>query len=465
MSTQPGTGLTVFQQGGQLPAHIAHFFEEAGSNIKPRTTVPSLSPQGKQWTIALNGQKIPLQRRNQDGDMEPLPIMKVVVLDHAQYRGRAYYEGTYDPNKESAPICWSDDGVTPDASLPGPFPLGTQVEPGKSRKISAACNGCPMSVKGSKVDDRGKSTVACSQHKMLAVVPDPALGIKDIPPLRLKIAITSIWDEQSPDEAAQGWLAWDKYVAWLDARGCKHTAAIVTKMKFDHNAAYPKIFFAAERPLEAEELAVIGPLSKSPDTQKLLGGTWTPAGVDGVPREDQPVTTAVTEAAPTIQPAAAPPAAEPQYIMADGETFTREQYHQSGWTDAALLEHGKMTVLTAQPAAPAAPAAPAPAPAPEVAPIVVGEPVATAAAPTATAAEASPPAASAIVIDDTPPPAAVTAPAAVVEQAPAQAAQPAPAPTPQAPTPPAAAAAAATATPPVSTDVPENVAALLEEWK
>jgi hypothetical protein len=36
---------------------------------------------------------------------------------------------------------------------------------------------------------------------------------------------------------------------------CKHTAAMVTKMKFDPEAAFPKIFFSAERYLEANELA------------------------------------------------------------------------------------------------------------------------------------------------------------------------------------------------------------------
>jgi hypothetical protein len=43
----------------------------------------------------------------------------------------------------------------------------------------------------------------------------------------------------------------DNYVDWLNARGVQAHRAIVTKMKFDPDAAFPKIFFASERPLDA----------------------------------------------------------------------------------------------------------------------------------------------------------------------------------------------------------------------
>ena len=450
MATQPGTGLAVFNPQANAPAHVANFFEDAGTNIAPRTTVPSLSPEGKTWTISLNGQKTKLQRRNQDGDMEPLPIMKAVILDYAKQRGRAYYEGEYDPNNVSAPVCWSDDGVTPDASLPGPFAAGTQVEPGSSRKISTACANCPMAVKGSKViPGTNKAVTACAQHRMLALVPDPALGLKDIPPLRLKIAMTSDWDKQSPDQEQQGWLAFSNYVDWLVARQVKHTAALVTKMKFDPEAAYPKIFFSAERYLESDELAVIGPLSKTDEVKKLLGGTWTPAGVDGVAKDQQQL----AGAQPAVDSLPVQPAA-PQYVMAAGETFTKEQYNASGWTDEQLIASGKLVAIAPEPApppaAPPAPpvAAPAPAPAAVAEVALVVEESAAPAAPAAPVTSA---------------PAQPAAPAPI--QQPAQAAAPAPAAAPAAPEPPAAAAAAAAAAPAASSDVPDDVAALLNEWQ
>ena len=461
--------LSIFNPQAGAPAHIANFFEDAGGNIAPRTTVPSLSPEGKNWTLALNGEKTKLQRRNADGDLEPLAVMKVVVLDYAKQRGRAYYEGDYDPNKVSAPICWSDDGVAPDASLPGPFAAGTEIEPGSSRKISAACANCPMAVKGSKVDRSGKAMVACSQHRMLAVVPDPAMGLKDIPPLRLKIAITSDWDKDSPQEEQQGWFAFSRYADFLNSKGVKHTAALVTKMKFDVNAAFPKIFFSAERYLEPHELAVIAPLTKSDDVKKLLGGTWTPAGVDGVPKDQQKVAQA---GAATDQLAVPQQAVE--YRMADGETFTEAQYLASGWTREQLITGGKLVPVAAPAPAAPAPAAPPAPPAPPVPPtaesvVVVGEPAGA-----ATPATASPPAPAAtaevVVVGETAPPAAPPAPAAVlapaaeVVQEPAQAAAPAPAAPPAPPEPPKAAEAAAAAAPAVGTDVDPALAALLDQW-
>jgi hypothetical protein len=266
--------LTIFDPG-QLPAHIGSFFTEAGSNIQDRQTVPSLAYEGKIWSITIDGNRTKLMRRNSDGDEEPISTMRVVILDYAKRRGRQYYASNYDPNNVTQPVCWSDDGIAPDDTLPPP---GTAVEPGKPVKQALRCDGCPMSVKGSKIVD-GKAMVACAQHRMLAVVPAHKL---DFEPLRLKIAITSDWDSQSPDAEAQGWRSFSKYTDFLKSRGVAHTAALVTKMKFDPNTSYPKLFFAPDRWLHKSELQLVAPLTKDERVQRLLAGTFTPNGVDGV---------------------------------------------------------------------------------------------------------------------------------------------------------------------------------------
>lgn len=256
--------VALFDPMKNMPAHVAGFFEEE-SNIADRQRVPSLTYDGKIWTISINGEKTKLIKTNADGDEEPLSTMRVVILDYAQRRGRNYYAGTYDKDNSSAPICWSDDGVAPDASV---------VE-----KQHPTCNGCPKSIKGSRISDNGKEVTACAQHRMLVVVPAHNL---DFEPLRLKIAITSDFDKQSPDQQALGWFAFSNYTDWLKSRGVQHTAAIVTKIKFDTSEAYPKLFFATERWLENDDLAKSKVLIHDPRVTSLLGGTWTPAGVDGV---------------------------------------------------------------------------------------------------------------------------------------------------------------------------------------
>jgi hypothetical protein len=215
--------------------------------------------------------------------------MRVVVLDYAKRRGRAYYEGAYDPAKPGSPLCWSDDGVKPHASVKEPK-CGT-------------CEGCPLAVKGSKITEQGKAVTACSQHRMIVVVP---AGKLDFTPMRMKLAITSDWDKNSPELEQQGWFAFNNYTDFLRTKSVPHTAAIVTKMKFDPNVPYPKVMFSPDRWLEQDELAQVRTVLKSDAVSGLLNGTWSPAGVDGV---KTPAADEDDEPAPKPKAAKAPPKA------------------------------------------------------------------------------------------------------------------------------------------------------------
>lgn len=149
-----------------------------------------------------------------------------------------------------------------------------------------------MSIKGSKITDSGKATTACSQHRMVAVVPANNLAFT---PLRMKLAITSDYDKQSPDLEAQGWQAFSNYTASLRGKGVQHTAALVTKMRFDPGAAYPKVLFSPDRWLTEPELAQVASLVRS-DSVKAL--------VEPHHRGGAPVVTNATTAPETAAPAA-----------------------------------------------------------------------------------------------------------------------------------------------------------------
>lgn len=60
----------------------------------------------------------------------------------------------------------------------------------------------------------------------------------------------------------------------------------------------------------------------------------------------------VVEPAPQGPPA---PPEGPRYVMARGETFSREEYHDVGWTDAQLIAAGRMSVVTVSATAPVPP--------------------------------------------------------------------------------------------------------------
>ena len=354
------TDLTQFT-GAQLPAHLSKFFEEVGSNIEDRMTVPSLSYEGKVWQISLDGQKTKLMGKpNEDGDVLPLGVFRAVILDYAKRRGRAYYTGGYDPAKPGKPICWSDDGVAPDDSLPAPDAV---VEPGTPKKQSLKCDTCPLAAKGSKVTEQGKAVTACSQHRMLAVVPANQL---DFEPLRLKIAITSDFDKQSPELEQQGWRAFSNYTDFLKSMGVPHTAAVETRIKFDPGANYPKLIFSPVGLLSEAQIAQILPVVKSQKVQDLLSGRWTPTGPDGVDKNAAPATPA---AAPQTLPQAADvpdeeeaqfvpvtPAAEPQ-AQPESEQLIQQ-------AAAAKVEPEKPKRTPRKPKEEAAPAAAATPPAP-----------------------------------------------------------------------------------------------------
>jgi hypothetical protein len=254
--------------GDALPAYLSNALGELGSNIPDRQTVPSLSYEGKTWTIVKDGNKTKLESRNGDGDMVPVPVMRVVILNFNGERGRAYYPGTYNPAASAAPVCWSADGKAPDDSV--------------KEKQNPVCNGCPMSIKGSKVAE-GREMVACSQHRLLAAA--PAFEIEG-DPLRLKIAVTSDWDK---DVVEHGWFAFRQYVDFIKSRGISHTGMVVTKMKFDNNVAYPKLLFSLDRLLSADEVDQVRRALGNPDLAKLLSESWTPAGVNGTPTNESDI--------------------------------------------------------------------------------------------------------------------------------------------------------------------------------
>ena len=317
--------LTIFGNTADLAALNDAFGE---SNIRESVSTPSLSYGGKQWTISLNGEKTVLTKTDDDGDEQPIKTFTGIVVAAAADRGRTYYKGNYDQDNPAPPDCWSDDGKKPDPSVDTP--------------MASACAECPMSIKGSKVDDNGKESTACKLHKMLAIIP---AGKLTHPPLRLKLSITSLYDGNMPDLEAKGWFAFDNYTKFLRSKGIKHTAGVVTKLTFDPNVVYPKVVFKAVRALTPEELTTVVQIAKSDEAKSLIAGKWTPAGTDGKlieakalppkveakkpePKKEAPKTIdldedefvevkpAKKEAAPKAKPKA-PPAAKPEAVSTE----------------------------------------------------------------------------------------------------------------------------------------------------
>jgi hypothetical protein len=399
----------------EVPAHLVALFGDS-ANITPRFSINQLSYRGKTWRRVVDGEEVALTRTDAaTGDIEPLPIVNLVVLDHNKGRSRAFYAGSFEEGKNTAPDCYSGDGVTPDASVKEP--------------CAATCATCPNAVKGSKITEAGKQVTACSPFKRVAVIPSANIG--QHPAMLLRLAQTSVWDKDNPEEA-KGWYAWDQYLDMLRARGAKHTAVVETRAKFDMSKAYPKLLFSASRWLNPEEAtAVKAELAKqekditdiltgAPDRDGMAAGApasgaASPAvapaeaaaavAAAAVAKAQAPAPAAAKPAAPKppAKPAAtqAPAAPKVKKMTAKAGDFTYEQLLGEGWDDESLIAEGMMElVAAAAPKPPAKPTAPKPPTKPKAAPT---EADAFAAAPAAAApATANTTPAPATVVTDTP---------------------------------------------------------------
>lgn len=264
--------LSIFDgPKGQIPEYLKKAFD-GKSNVGDGIAVPSMSYEGKVWSLHIGGEKRPLIRTNADGDEEPISTMRVVIVDFNQRRGRTYYEGSYNPDTPGTPTCWSKDGIEPDNGVPDDV----------MKDVTAfKCADCPLAIKGSRITDNGKEVAACSEHRMMAVVPANKL---DSQPLRLKIAVTSDFDKNSPELEAKNFFAFKQYRAFLRNHGVTNTAQVITKMKFDPTVAYPKIVFGPDRLISEEELETLED-AHDEDLIKLLLTGFTAEGRDGAPTD------------------------------------------------------------------------------------------------------------------------------------------------------------------------------------
>lgn len=247
-----------------IPAHIAAAFgAPEDQNIIAGDRVNTLGVKGKMFWVTLDGETVPMMRTDSEGNEYPVPALPVVILDYAVKTGRSYYESGYVDGETSAPVCWSEDSITPSEQVD---------EEVKTEITSHKCQGCPKSLKGSATTDDGKMAAACKVHRLLAVVPARRL---DLAPMRLRIAQTSNFDGKSPDLKLKQQYAFQNYLDSLKARGVLTIQSIVTKLSFDPAKAFPKLLFQAIEFLNDEQVAKVKEILDSGVVEDILGGTGT----------------------------------------------------------------------------------------------------------------------------------------------------------------------------------------------
>lgn len=193
------------------------FMQKTNKLVGGGGTSRRISIKGNRFRLIVGGEQVSVSKDD---------TMNVIVIDAADV-ARTYYEGTYDPEKTSKPVCWSHDTRVPAPEVP------------EDQRVAARCADCPMNVKGS---GQGNSR-ACRYSQRLAVMLE---GDTD-KVYQLQLPAASIFGQADGNK-----LPLQAYAKYL-AEHKTPIQGVVTSMYFDDNSESPKLFFKPARMVNAEE--------------------------------------------------------------------------------------------------------------------------------------------------------------------------------------------------------------------
>ena len=197
--------------------------------------------KGKVWSIKYRGDEVQLLRDDGDGARNSI---EVVIVGAAKNLSKIFYASGYTEGANSAPDCFSTDGIVPN--------------PSAVSKQSPTCASCANNVWGSSVSAvSGKPTKRCADNKRLALVP-----LQDINneiyggPLLLRVPAASLQELAQYGQKMQQ-LGYPSY-------------AIGTRISFDTEVSYPRFTFQAIRPLNDDEAVKVMELKNGNAVARIL---------------------------------------------------------------------------------------------------------------------------------------------------------------------------------------------------
>lgn len=253
--------LTLFQNGSQLPAHLKRGELSDLTRSLMGTSTKRISLEGGVFRLIVGGQEV---AKNENRSMN------IVVVRAAPANSRTFYAEKYVKGTKARPICWSEDGKAPHASVKTPQ--------------ASVCEKCPQNIKGS--GDR-PDTRACRFQRRLAVLlendMDGDIYAMTIPP-------QSIFGQGEGRK-----MGLQQYARFLGGHGIE-VNSVVTELRFDTEAEGVKVTFSAVRPLEETEYHAV--VSRKDEPAAIDAVTMTVGEMDGAPEDGTP--------APAPAPAPAP---------------------------------------------------------------------------------------------------------------------------------------------------------------
>lgn len=220
-----------------LPAFLQQASGAANVNVQAATgtggghQVDHISIKGGRFHVVRNGQQpVTLQ----------LFALNVVMVHVNPGITKAFFEGAWNPDAEAeAPICSSDDGVTPRADSDKPQ--------------CGSCAACPQNQFGSKINPQTqKQGKACMDKKSVAIVTPGAEGGEI---LRLQIPAASLKD----------------FGAYLRSLPNVPYYGVVTEITFDTTVSFPKLLFKPVGYVSQEGYAIVEKRHHSDEAKATAG--------------------------------------------------------------------------------------------------------------------------------------------------------------------------------------------------
>ena len=257
------SNVALFNQN--LPDYLKEVeLDDLTKSLAGNTALKRISVRGGVFRMMVNGEEI---AKNESR------AMNVVIVNGNPHVSRQFYAGAYVAGETSAPDCWSNDGIKPDASIEAPQ--------------NSTCEGCPQNVKGSGQGD----SRACRYQQRLAVVLESDIG-GDV--FQLSLASTSIFGRGDLDK-----MPFQQYAKYVGSQG-KNINTLVTEMRFDSDSATPKLVFKPVRFLSREEWEMAKEKGNSPAAKSAV--IQTPAQTDGAKETVAAITAPTAAKAEVAEP-------------------------------------------------------------------------------------------------------------------------------------------------------------------
>lgn len=239
-----------------LSQDLPDFLQTAGvseltKQLAGRSGVKRIVPKNGTFKLVVGGEEMGKIK----GDLN------AIVVNAAPKVGRIFYAKAWSPDAEpTAPDCFSNDGVTPDAKAANPQ--------------SHNCNDCPQNVKGS---GQGQSK-ACRYSRRIAVLLEQDFGSSlEGQVYQMNLASKSLFGDNVGDA-----FTFENYTKYLSSNG-KSIDYVVTRISFNDENDNQSVLFNPVRYINRTEYEAVGKVAGTEQTKALV--TMTPSQADGVVKQ------------------------------------------------------------------------------------------------------------------------------------------------------------------------------------